>query len=332
MSEVKLHIQTPLDTESLVSRREGELKLGQTIQHCTSIKDIHTTKAQYIVLGIAEDIGVIANQGKPGTRNAWSAFLKAFVNVQDNYFNIGASILLLGHIEVEYVSDDHPEMPQEVLGSIVSEIDEKVSSLIRAIIDAGKIPIIIGGGHNNAFGNLKGLALAYKKPINVINIDAHTDLRKADYRHSGNGFTYAFEGEEYIYLSYYSIFGLHKNYTPSYIFDYIDAHKSRIQVQFYEDIQNDIFQAYDTSLDFVNNTWFGLELDCDAIANFPSSAQTPSGFDFETIRQLVHKTSQQQNCKYLHICEAAPSEENQGQVGKALSYLVTTFLQSHANR
>jgi formiminoglutamase len=43
------------------------------------------------------------------------------------------------------------------------------------IIKLGKIPIIIGGGHNNAYGNIKGSALA-KGKLNAINFDAHSIL------------------------------------------------------------------------------------------------------------------------------------------------------------
>ena len=36
--------------------------------------------------------------------------------------------------------------------------------LVNQIVRAGKIPVIIGGGHNNAYGNIKGSALALGKP------------------------------------------------------------------------------------------------------------------------------------------------------------------------
>jgi formiminoglutamase len=42
----------------------------------------------------------------------------------------------------------------------VKKIDKDVSHIIFNIIKLGKIPIIIGGGHNNAYGNIKGSALA----------------------------------------------------------------------------------------------------------------------------------------------------------------------------
>ena len=75
--------------------------------------------------------------------------------------------------------------------------------------------LIIGGGHNNAYGNIKGLALAKGIPVNAINFDAHTDFRAEEGRHSGNGFSYAYaEG----FLKNYFIFSLQRNYTSDILF------------------------------------------------------------------------------------------------------------------
>lgn len=77
------------------------------------------------------------------------------------------------------------------MSELVSKIDKEVVHIIRTIINCGKIPIIIGGGHNNSYGNIKGTALANGKPINAVNFDAHSDFRILEGRHSGNGFSYA---------------------------------------------------------------------------------------------------------------------------------------------
>ena len=93
---------------------------------------------------------------------------------------------------------------------IVEEIDKEVTYYVSMIIRSGKIPIVVGGGHNNAYGMLKGSSLALNKPINAINMDAHSDFRSLEGRHSGNGFSYAFyEG----FLSKYTVFGLQENYS-----------------------------------------------------------------------------------------------------------------------
>ena len=327
-----IHFQFVSDTDvaKRVSPRDGETKLGETLRYVSSLDAISSSAATYVIFGIQEDIGVRANYGKKGAAKAWNAFLNAFIHVQSNQYN-ASQMLLLGHIKVVPHAAIDPETSKLELGDMVGRIDKMVTQVVKTIVDAGKIPIIIGGGHNNAYGNLKGTSLALGKAVHALNIDAHTDLRTADYRHSGNGFRYAMEDSEGPFLDKYSIFGLHKNYTPSYIFEWMDARKKRIAYRLFEDMTtvDQTLDSFQSAVEGLNDEPFGLELDCDAILNFPSSAQTPSGFDFNTTRLLVQLAARDKKCCYFHICEAAPKKKNAGQVGKALSYLVTDFMRAH---
>ncbi len=327
---IQLHIQKREELNTLISFRSGEKKLGESLDLCDSLDQIKESSAKFVVFGIAEDIGVQANYGNKGAKEAWNAFLKAFVNVQDNRFNNGSSIIVLGAITITPNFAISKNTPKGELGALINRIDKKVALVVETIVASGKIPIIIGGGHNNALGNLQGTYQALQRSVNAINIDAHTDLRTQDYRHSGNGFSYAMQQENTPYLNKYAIFGLHKNYTPQYIFEAMDAQANSIQYRMFEDLlgTKNRVSDYQSLLDFVSGDAFGLELDCDAIEDFPSSAQTPSGFAFNEVRQFVMHTAACKNCTYFHICEAAPSKKNQSQVGKALSYLVTDFIRS----
>lgn len=330
---IQLHLTTREDIAPHIALREGETKLGPTVQLCDSLDDMSTIRARYVIFGICEDIGVQANYGNPGAKNAWKCFVSSFVNAQENDYNTGETTILLGHISVSPDVKDLDNLSVTALGDIVQRIDKKVATVVQRIIDAGKIPIIIGGGHNNAYGNIKGTSAGLKKPINVINFDAHTDLRSTDYRHSGNGFSYAYNDPEGPYLNQYCIFGLHKNYTPQYILDILShpANTEKIIAYLMEDmlLETEQVSAFSKAAKKISTDFFGIELDCDSIANFPSSAQTPSGFSLETIRHFINQLAASSNCAYLHICEAAPTKKNAAQVGKALTYLVTDFMRSH---
>ncbi len=71
---------------------------------------------------------------------------------------------------------------------------------------------------------------------------------------------------------------------------------------------------------------FGLELDCDAIKDFSSSAQSPTGLPINMVRNFVWMASEEEKIKYFHICEAAANDSNEVQVGKSISYLITDFI------
>ncbi len=312
-----------------LSLRKGETKLGEKVTFLGASEELSETRAEFVIFGIPEDIGVRANHGKPGTSNAWSAFLSSFLNVQQNRFLDSGKILLLGEIDTSEemkkagnIDESDPNYYQK-LGDLTEKVDDKVSAVVRKIISAGKIPLVIGGGHNNAYGNLKGASEAFQKKVNVLNIDAHTDLRTTDYRHSGNGFSYALKNS---FLNRYSVFGLHQNYTPEYIFQEMDRSEN-IHYSLFENLQkDDLSFHFQKNLDFVKEEKFGLELDCDAMAGFPSSAVSPTGFSLNEVRDFVKIAAKEKNCCYLHICEAIMKENYP--TGKALSFIVTDFLKN----
>ena len=327
MSQLKVY--NSKSAREFVTQRSGETKLGQKIRFIERLEELSKIDAKFVIFGIPEDIGVRANYGKAGTATAWKAFLSSFLNIQENEFTASEKILLLGEIdcseEMEKASNLELSDPNYhvKLGELVETIDEVASATVKEIILAGKIPVIIGGGHNNAFGNIKGASEAFRKPINVLNIDAHTDLRQLEHRHSGNGFSYARKNR---FLSKYAIFGLQQNYTPQYIFEEMDASEEIKYVLFENLFSARKEENFNEQLRFVSKEEFGLEIDCDAIAGFPSSAVSPSGFTLDEVRSFMRVAGKQQKCAYLHICEAI--QQDDFSTGKALTFLVTDFIKS----
>ena len=330
MAKFKLFRQRDLDL--YLSRRSGETKFGEKVGLIGSSEELRDHKANFVLFGIPEDIGVRANYGKAGAASAWESCLQALLNAQDNLFNHPEDLLVLGSVdcseENEKAFNLEPSDPNyyQKLGNLVDMVDKEVALTVESILRAGKVPIIIGGGHNNAYGNIKGAATALNSPINVLNLDAHTDLRQLEHRHSGNGFSYALDRG---YLQKYAVFGLHQNYTPQYIFEQL-LDSDNLKFNLFEDLQNeDKLSEFDQALDFVGSSKFGLELDCDVMANFPSSAASPSGFSLDEVRGFVKVAANDKNCVYFHICEAMAADNYP--TGKALSYLVTDFMRLHTH-
>jgi len=316
----------------IISTRKGESKFGEKVGFANNLEELSQRKEKYVLFGIPEDIGVRANLGKAGTAKAWNTCLKSLLNIQTNQYTYPQNVILLGEVDCSQFMSKASNIGEEdpnyliKLGELVSQIDEIVAKVVEEIISAGKIPLIIGGGHNNAYGNIKGASIAVNSPVNVLNIDAHTDLRTPDHRHSGNGFSIARRDK---YLNKYRMFGIHQNYTPDYIFKQIDS-STQDEYQLYEHLMlkssSEINKIFQQELDLVAQGKFGLELDCDAIRNFPSSAKSPGGFSFTSVRRFVSLASKEENILYLHLCEAAPTTSTENKVGKALSYLITDFL------
>lgn len=316
------------DLISYLNPRSGETKFGEKLQCINSEEDLKNHRGEYVIFGITEDVGIRGNLGKPGAHTSWNSFLKAFLNIQINRYNDPGNSIVLGELSgKEWQKKAQPiaekgENLSKNLHPLVEKIDAEVTELTQKIVSLGKTPIIVGGGHNNAFGNLCGTSKAKKSAVHCLNIDAHTDLRETDFRHSGNGFSFA---RKKGFLGKYAMMGLHKNYTPEYIFEMMDREEG-IYHNFYEELIGQSIEEKRQALSHLIqrlDSSFGLELDCDGIANFPSSAQSPTGFNFEEIRCFVQETKKH-NPHYFHLCEAAA--QNNPQVGKALSYLVSDFI------
>jgi len=317
------------DLEARLSPREGERKLGERIKVGSELQ--HTAldeiDARFVIIGVPEDAGPRANLGKAGAESGWEYFLNSFLNTQENQFLSATSIMLLGEIDVR----DHPNYQSkqtDKLRDLVAELDREVSELIETVVKANKIPILIGGGHNNAYGLLKGSALAIGKSINCINLDPHADYRMLEGRHSGNAFSYARkEG----HLDQYHVCALHQNYNSKEVLDTFRKDKGLDYRSFdYGIIQGNLTfkNMVKQGLEFVYGKAFGVELDCDGIQHFPSSAMSSSGVSPNQARMYAYRSACCHNSIYFHLTEAAPilAAEDAPKWGKLMAYLVSDFI------
>ncbi|MEP6583510.1 MAG: arginase family protein [Ginsengibacter sp.] len=339
------------DILAITHVRRFETKLGEIVQ-CASGSNtedsIANTSARYIVVGIPEDIGVKANNGIGGADSCWFPFLDSFLNIQSNDFLSGEQIFIAGHFDFTKVKNlinanaTTAEEKLEAYRHAVNMIDNEVEEIVKIITQHKKIPLIIGGGHNNAYPAIKGSAKGLFKAdllqlaqINCINLDTHADYRPLEGRHSGNAFRYA---DEDGYLKKYCMVCLHENYLQQNI--WIDIMQSPfIECITYEDIflheKKNFIQAVAYAAQYTDDEYTGIELDLDSIGNVLSSAVTPSGITVLQARQYINFVAN--NCKvaYLHIAEGATaleSGETNSTTGKLISYLVSDFVKAHQSR
>jgi len=333
---------TSIELGKITNHRSGEIKFGEKMltvpKEVNTLDFLNDCKAKFVLIGIPEDIGVRANFGRPGTHSAWESALHSIANIQHNRFCKGSQIVVLGKLDLradmEAAKDlnFHEAEDRKKLSELVEKIDKEVSHILFNLVKIGKIPIIIGGGHNNAYGNIKGLALAKGKPVNVVNFDAHSDFRILEGRHSGNGFSYAFDQG---FIKKYFIFGLHESYTSKNVLLRLKDLEERVRFNTYDEIairkEKNFEQELNQALQFIKNDAFGIEMDLDAIPGVASSAMTLSGFSVEQARQYINHFGASSNASYLHICEGAPELDqklNPQLIGKLIGYLVTDFIKA----
>lgn len=331
----QLQIATQAYINSLTSTRTGETKLGERVQVIADNSNWEATlknsDASFVLLGIPEDIGVRANYGVGGTYTLWEPALKALLNVQQTTLLKGESVLVLGHFDFNDLMQHATNLDIDGLRKLVAKIDDTVYPVIEKIAAAGKVPIAIGGGHNNSYPLLQGISKGYLQSVNCINLDAHSDYRIAEGRHSGNGFRYASQNG---YLDKYAMIGLHENYNAANIIATFNA-DARLHYSFYEDIfireRLSYTQAIEDALKHTTGHPRGIELDMDCIEGVLSSAITPAGITTVQARQYIHACASAGNAVYLHIAEGAVRLENGREnagTAKLIAYLVTDFIKA----
>ncbi|MBC7744250.1 MAG: arginase family protein [Flavobacterium sp.] len=320
---------------SLTKLRSAEIKLGERVQTILNIESLALTSCKFVLIGLPEDVGVKANLGKTGSRTAWFAALNAILNIQSTSKFRGDELAILGHIDFEKELKEagklNPEKETDLkkLRDLVNKIDEKVAPVIGMIFASGKIPIIIGGGHNNCYPILKAYSGLFNKPVNVINLDAHADFRPLEGRHSGNGFNYAFQNG---YMDKYAVIGLHENYNSQLVVNKLKSKPEHFQVTFYEDFISESTshsRAFQEALNFTNGLC-GLEIDLDCTQCILSSAVSSCGFSLLQIRDMIAQTKVQQ-LFYLHISEGAAKIDDgreTDQTGKIIAYLISDFIKA----
>ena len=343
-----LKIYSKQDVLALTHLRRFETKLGERISVVADPANIDQSlkesNARYVLVGVPEDMGNKGNYGYGGSDTAWSPFLDSFLNIQSNDFLDGEEIILLGHFDFSEMSkliDSNAHNKEEQVQAYrhaVNTVDDEVEQLIQVITQNRKLPIVIGGGHNNSYPCMKGAAKGWHKAgviplaqINAINLDAHPDFRPMEGRHSGNGFTYA---EEDGYLEKYCVIGIHENYIPQNV--WMDmVNNPFVDLITYEDIfiheKRNFIQAVAHATGFTDDTLAGIELDLDAIERTLSSASTPSGVSPLLARQYLNFAAIDSKPAYLHICEGA-TQLSDGRkdpsTGKLISYLVSDFVKA----
>ena len=296
------------------SKRDGEIRVGEIVPQNSVVS------SKFILLGIEESAGPIANNGFSGSENAWSSFLANFLNTQIHKHFLGKEIAILGSIK-----NINPPVSIDEAKIQVEELDAFVLEILNQELSQNQIPIVIGGGHNNALPLMRWSAQT--NGINCINIDPHADCRNTEARHSGNSFSTALEEKT---IKSYSVLGLHDAYNNQFILDFLEKHSCFHT--FYEDYllgKSTLLTDFQKRVDeLIPTEKIAMEIDMDVIAFMPSSALSPSGFSVDQIRAVcLSLRTIQSKVSYLHFPEAAPKTPiEQKIVGKALSYFVRDFV------
>lgn len=131
------------------------------------------------ILGVPLDLG----QGRRGVDMGPSAV--RYANLQERVAKLGYEVADKGNVNVPTPESHRVENPKlkylpEIVG-VSNEVAERVANEVQA----GRLPIVLGGDHSISIGSVAGVSKAVRK-LGLIWFDAHGDMNTEDTTPSGN--------------------------------------------------------------------------------------------------------------------------------------------------
>ena len=260
------------------------------------------------LIGFASDEGVERNGGRQGAAKGPAALRAALgslaVHEQRKLIDAGTVT----------TQDDDLETAQR-------EVSDRVRDLVAAQGSAG-MTVVLGGGHETSFATHRG---AYEAlgPMQVINFDAHFDLRTADRPTSGTPFRQIAElvGDDFDY----SVFGISRPNNTKVLFDtaeqlgvttVLDTELAAMTVR----------EAAERALAAVEGDLpIHLSIDLDVLpAAVAPGVSAPAGFgvDYAALRAMVAAVASTGRVALLDVVELNPEFDVDNRTAKAAARLI----------
>lgn len=140
-------------------------------------------QSQIAILGAPLDLGA----GRRGVDMGPSALRLAGLNAKLE--SLGYRVEDLGNVSAAQ-PESTPTGPQNAkyLAQIAKSC-AKLAAIVKDVVEAGKVPLVLGGDHSVAAGTVSGVAEAFRargERIGLIWIDAHADMNTPESSPSGN--------------------------------------------------------------------------------------------------------------------------------------------------
>lgn len=270
----------------------------------------HPLAGASVLLGFASDEGVRLNKGRTGAQEGPQQLRKSLAP-------------LAYHRKIHPYDAGDIICPEEKLAKAQRQLGKGVYT----ILEQGGRPMVIGGGHETAFGTYQGLR-AWAGPestIGIINLDAHFDVRSSEHGPtSGTPFRQMLEDSPGK-VSYLAL-GLEEAANTPTLFETAQRHHVQWVTQ---DVLNQAngweralpeVKALEQRVDVL---YLSIDLDVFGASCAPGvSALNPLGCSPDRLVPIIDYLAQQPKLATVDICELNPTYDRDQQTAKLAARLV----------
>lgn len=269
----------------------------------------------FALLGFESDTGVTRNQGNPGAAEGPAAFRRALAK-----FPIHSALNIYDAGNVICLGDDL-EMAQNELGI-----------QIKRILAHNLTPVVIGGGHETAWGHFQGIDEHYAQAdIAILSFDAHFDLRPLidnQFGSSGSHFRqiHAWLTSKNMPFNYYCA-GIQPFSNTKSLFNY--AHENQVKYLLAEKIHANPYDLgfIERIIESHEHIYVSLCLDVFSAAIAPGvSAPQVLGLSASWVIEALRLLRKSEKVISLDIVELAPAYDINNQTAKLAATLLMNYL------
>jgi formiminoglutamase len=218
------------------------------------------------------------------------------------------------------------------LGRDLESGQQALGAVVAGALAAGAVPIVLGGGHETAFGHYLGYVAAGLNAA-IINIDAHLDVRPFPAGgHSGSPFRQAFEHPSRPLLpGRYVVVGAQRQSVAKSHAEYVRRHSGRIHWLPVDGCVAGLVQSVREELANFEAQGSGifLTVDADAFrqADVPgTSAPSPIGLDGAAWPDIAFQAGCSRAVRSLEVVEVNPSVDRDDQSSRWAALGIRQFL------
>jgi formiminoglutamase len=306
--------------------RPDDPRLGEVIE--TWQGDAGSLSAgRAVIVGFPQDEGVRRNHGRAGAALA-PALIRNWL-----YRLVSADAAR----NVDLAARPPLDVGDVRLSGPLEETQEKLGHIVAAILRSGAVPIVLGGGHETAFGHYLGYA-EENRSVAILNLDAHLDVRPCTdgKAHSGSPFRQAFEHPTHaLGAGRYVCFGAQPQSVGRSHAAFIRRHGGHID--WCDDVRSSSASCFVARLEQLAGSgcpiYVSLDVDVVHVADAPGvSAPNLAGLGGTDVLRLTYLAGQSLGVCSFDIVEANPLLDRDDQTVRWSALAVWNFLIGLAKR
>lgn len=292
---------------------------GDAIHHQRIFQIMNQSEsAEYVLIGFCSDEGVQRNKGRIGAAEAPNAIRKQLANLPVHQ---PMSIADRGDVICE--------------NGLLEQAQQTLADQVAESLAQGEKPIVLGGGHEVAYGSFSGLfqylqSHEPEKNIGIINFDAHFDLREAEQASSGTPFLQAAKlSEQHQKQFNYLCIGVAKHSNTKVLFE--TAEQLNCEYIYDRDVQvarlDSLVQKVQKFIDQVDYLYVTIDIDVFASSIAPGvSAPAVKGIDLAVFDPLIQMIKNTGKIRVFDVAECNPQFDIDHKTAKLAAYIIFNYI------